>query len=88
VFASFVNDLKGKFKSIGSYLVASFSFHEVIQVVRKGVQYVREIDSALTELKKVTNETDAAYSQFLQNMSKTGSVIGSTVSELTSSAAD
>ena len=61
---------------------------EGLQQVRRGVQYVREIDLALTELKKVTDETDAAYTKFLQNMSKTASVVGSTTSELTSSAAD
>jgi len=87
-FGAFFDELKGKFKSIGAYLIASFSFHEVWSVIRQGVQYVREIDSALTELKKVTDETDASYRSFLQDMSKTGAVIGATVKDLTSSAAD
>lgn len=85
---SFWNELKGKFRSIGSYMIASFSFHEVWQVLKQGVNYVREIDSALTELKKVTDETDASYANFLQDMSKTGSVIGATVSNLTTMAAE
>jgi len=85
---SFWNELKGKFRSIGSYMIASFSFHEVWQVIRQGVNYVKEIDSALTELKKVTNETDASYAKFLQDMSKTGSVIGATVSNLTTMASE
>lgn len=87
-FASLFNELKGKFKSIGAYFVASFGIEEVWQQVRQGVQYVREIDSALTELKKVTNETEASYDAFLQSMSKTGSVIGATVQDLTTMAAD
>ena len=87
-FANFWDELKGKFKSIGAYLVASFSLHEVWSVVRQGVQYVREIDSALTELKKVTDETDASYAQFLQDMSKTGGVIGATVADLTTMASE
>lgn len=87
-FESFFNELKGKFKSIGAYLMASFSFQEVFQQLRKGVQYVREIDSALTELKKVTDETDTAYDKFLQSMSKTAGVVGSTVSDLTTMAAE
>lgn len=87
-FESFFNELKGKFKSIGAYLMASFSFQEVIQVVRKGINYIREIDSALTELKKVTDATDESYDKFLQNMSKTASVVGSTVSELTTMTAE
>ncbi len=87
-FESFFNELKGKFKSIGAYLMASFSFQEVFQQLRKGVQYVREIDSALTELKKVTDETDAAYDKFLQSMSKTAGVVGSTVADLTTMASE
>lgn len=87
-FANFFDELKGKFKSIGAYLVASFSFHEIWSVIRQGINYVREIDSALTELKKVTDETDASYAQFLQDMSKTGSVIGATVADLTTMASE
>ena len=82
------NMFKGKLASIGTYLLASFSFREVWQQIKKGVQYVKEIDSALTELKKVTDETDASYKQFLQDMSKSGSVIGATISDLTTMAAD
>lgn len=88
VFESFFNELKGKFKSISAYLISSLSIHEVWQQVRKGVEYVKEIDGALTELKKVTDETDASYDRFLQDMSKTGSVIGATVANLTTMAAD
>jgi TP901 family phage tail tape measure protein len=82
------DELKGKFKSIGTYLIASVSFYEVWNVIKQGVGYITEIDSALTELKKVTNETDASYGQFLQNMSKTGSTIGATVADLTTMASE
>jgi hypothetical protein len=88
VLAAFWNELKGKFQSISAYVVASFSIHDIIRYVRTGIQYVREIDAALTELKKVTNETDEAYNNFLQDMSKTASVVGSSVKDLTNSAAD
>ena len=86
--SEFFDELKGKFKSIGSYLIASVSFYEVWNVLKQGVTYVKDIDSALTELKKVTNETDASYANFLQNMAKTGGVIGATVSDLTTMAAE
>lgn len=87
-FESFFNELKGKFKSISAYLISSFSIQEVWQQIRKGVEYVREIDSALTELKKVTDETDETYQKFLQTMSNVAGVVGSTTSELTQSASD
>lgn len=84
----FFSGLKGKFSSIIQYIASITSIQDFFRYIREGVQYVREIDSALTELKKVTDEADASYSQFLQDMSKTGATIGSTVKDLTSSAAD
>lgn len=84
----FFAGLKGKAASIMQYLISITSIHDVFRYVGQGVQYVRDIDNALTELKKVTDETDASYAKFLQNMSKTGSVIGATVADLTTSAAD
>ena len=84
----FFGGLKSKFASIIQYIASITSISDMIRYVRQGVQYVVEIDSALTELKKVTDETDASYTKFLQNMSKTGSVIGATVSDLTTMAAE
>lgn len=87
-FGQFWNELKGKFRSIGTYLTASLGWQEVWQQLRKGVEYVRQIDLALTELKKVTNETDEAYEAFLQTASKSASKIGSTVSDFVNATAD
>lgn len=87
-FKSFFSDVGTKIAELARYYTGMSLLTEGLQQVRRGVQYVREIDLALTELKKVTDETDAAYTKFLQNMSKTASVVGSTTSELTNSAAD
>jgi TP901 family phage tail tape measure protein len=87
--ATTIFDLLGnKVKELWTYMAARIGVDEAIQAIRTGIQYVRDIDSALTELKKVTNETDASYDRFLQNMSKTADVVGSTVSELTTMAAE
>lgn len=64
-----------------------FGVHEAIQAVRKGLTYVKEIDLALTELKKVTDETDATYRRFLKDASATSTVIGSTISDFTDATA-
>ncbi len=77
-----------KGRGLLTYATARLGVDELFQQLRNGVQYVKEIDTALTELKKVTDETDATYDRFLQNMSKTAGVVGSTVSELTTMAAD
>lgn len=87
-FGRFWGELKGKARGIATYLLSMTGFQEIWQQIKQGIQYVREIDSALTELKKVTNGTNATYDAFLQTMSKTAGAVGSTVSELTTMAAE
>ena len=48
---------------------------------------VVDIDSAMTELKKVTNETDSAYSSFLSNASKRSVELGTTITDYVNSTA-
>ena len=88
LLGSLFGDLGKKWKELWVYASARFGVDEIIQQVRNGIQYVREIDSALTELKKVTDETDASYKRFLQDMSQTAGVVGSTVAELTTMSAE
>ena len=87
-FQKFFEGIKHSFGNVVRYLASFGSVYEIFAIIKQGVQYVREIDSALTELKKVTNETNATYDAFLQNMSKTAGVVGSTVSDLTTMAAE
>ena len=84
----FGKSLKGKWQEVARYLATFGSIYRVWGMLKQGVGYIKEIDTALTELKKVTNETDVTYNKFLQDMAKTGSVVGATVKDLTSSAAD
>ena len=87
-FESFIDGVKNRLQSLSQYFIATVGIYDVWNVIKQGINHVREIDTALTELKKVTNETDASYNKFLQDMSKTGSVIGATVKDLTTMAAD
>lgn len=84
----FLSSVGSKFKEVGRYLLSFGSFYRVWSEIQKGVTYVREIDSALTELKKVTDETDETYAQFLKTMSQTGAEVGATVKDLTNMAAN
>lgn len=77
-----------KVREMAAYFATFGSMYQVIGVIKQGINYVKEIDLALTELKKVTNETDQAYEQFLQTASKTSSIIGSTVADFTNATAD
>lgn len=84
----FFAGFKGKLTSITQYMASITSIHAIISQFRQGLQYVKEIDAAMTELKKVTDETDATYQKFLQTASKTAGVIGSTVKDFTNATAD
>lgn len=85
---TFIEAITRKTKEIGTYLISSLSLYDVVNKFRQGIQYVREIDSALTELKKVTDETEETYDRFLNTASKTAGKVGSTIKEIVSSTAD
>ena len=84
-FGALGEELKGGIKQLAGMYIG---WNEAIQAIKQGYGYVKEIDLALTELKKVTDETDASYRRFLDTASKTSSVIGSTVSEFTEATAN
>ena len=84
----FMTSLKGKWQEVARYLMSFGSLYRVWAVLRQGVTYIKEIDTALTELKKVTNETEETYEKFLNTAAKTADKVGSTVKEIVNSTAD
>ena len=60
-----------------TYLVSSFA-----RSLRDMVNNVIELDTAMTNLKKVTDETEATYSKFLKNTSKQAKELHSTIIDL------
>lgn len=58
------------------------------QGLRQVYQNVVDIDSAMTELKKVTDETSGAYSKFLSEAGDRAKAVGSTVSDIVNATAD
>lgn len=84
----FLQSIKHSFQNVVRYVASFGSVYRLFAIIKQGFTYVKDIDGALTELKKVTDETDATYDAFLQTMSKTAAVVGSTTSELTTMAAD
>lgn len=77
-----------KTKEVLTYFTGSSVIYKGIEELRRGVQYVREIDVALTELKKVTDETEESYERFLDTASKTADKVGSTIAKVVNSTAD
>lgn len=62
--------------------------HQIIQQFRDIYTSVYEVNTAMTELKKVTNETDIAYTRFLDNASERAKNIGATLSDTVTATAD
>ena len=77
-----------KMSEILTYFGGSSLIYEFFGQFRQGIQYVRDIDSALTELKKVTDETEESYDRFLNTAAKTADKVGSTITNIVSSTAD
>lgn len=88
LFKGAFDSIKKKSKEILTYMVSMGGLSRVMGQIRQGIQYVKEIDTALTELKKVTDETDATYKRFLQTASQASSEIGSTIADFTNATAD
>ena len=80
--------LKRKTKDVLTYFTGASVVYKGVEELRRGIQYVREIDVALTELKKVTDETEESYAKFLETASKTADKVGSTIARIVSSTAD
>lgn len=68
--------------------LASQAINELRQGLQQVYQNVVDIDSAMTELKKVTDETSGTYSKFLSEAGDRAKAVGSTVSDIVNATAD
>lgn len=80
-----IGSLVGKFSS---WLTISQTVMFAFNSMRKMVTASIELDTAMTELKKVTNETDATYSTFLDNASTRATKLGASLSDAVTATAD
>ena len=88
ILQRFGQSLKKDVTGLLTAVMGGTSIHTFVQYMRQGVQSVRELDLALTELKKVTDETEEAYDKFLDTAANTSARIGSTLSNMTSATAE
>lgn len=80
--------LKHQFSKYSMYFSTASAIIYTTQALRDMFNQVVAIDSAMTELKKVTDETNATYNKFLTNAAGRASEIGTTIDGLISSTAD
>ena len=85
---TFFSELQTRFKSLGAYLLTFVSFYRVIGVFKDGISIIRELDDALVEMNKVSNESLASLQQYQKETFDTADKIGTTASQLQQSTAD
>lgn len=76
------------FHQIAAQMAGMVGVYDVINVVKEGINTVRELDTAMTEVRKVSDATEAQYSSFRDTVSSTAKEIASTNKELLNSSAD
>ena len=76
------------FHQIAAQMAGMFGVYDVINVVKEGINTVRELDTAMTEVRKVSDATEAQYASFRDTVSSTAKEIASTNKELLNSSAD
>lgn len=66
----------------------SLSIAGVVRAIKEGINKITELDSAIVELKKVTDEADSTYVNFTNNAFELGKALGRTGTEVIQATAD
>lgn len=76
------------FYSAASVVGTYFGLNDIIRYGKEGIDTIRELDAAMTEVRKVSNATEAQYKSFQKTISSTAKEIATTNKELLNSSAD
>ena len=85
---TFGETMKSGFKKFTQWYGISNIIMQATYKVKEMWQNVKEVDAAMTELRKVTDESDATYSKFLSNAGERARETGTTISDIVNSTAD
>lgn len=85
---SFTTVMQDGAKKFVSWFGVSQIIMRSVQQIKNMVTAVQDIDAAMTELKKVTNETDAAYAKFLDGATVRARKLGVTIADNVNATAD
>lgn len=76
------------FYSAASVVGTYFGLNDIIRYGKEGIDTIRELDAAMTEVRKVSNATESQYKSFQKTISSTAKEIATTNKELLNSSAD
>lgn len=72
----------GTFRTFSSYITANMVFNVFKRQISSMVQEVISLDSAMTELRKVTEATEPEFNKFLETAKQSAQYLGSSVTDL------
>lgn len=85
---SIFDQIKSRFKSLVAYLGSFASFHQVISAFKKGFTTIRELNTALTEMYKVSDETLSSLKSYQFETFDIADEVGTTAKQIQNSTAD
>lgn len=85
---SFTDRVGGLAEKFSTWFSVSRVVMAIYRALKQMVQAVVEVDTAMTELRKVTDATEATYDTFLNNAAKRAKELGATVSDIVTASAD
>lgn len=84
-FGGMLQKLYSKF---GGWYFISQTFTAMMRTLKQMVSNVKELDAAMTELRKVTDATEAAYDSFFENATERAKSVGATLTDTITASAD
>lgn len=87
-WSKLIDELGVKFRNLATYLASFVGFYEIWGAIRQGVTYVKELDTALTEMRKVSDETTQSLKEFQKASFDIADSVASTAKEIQNSTAD
>lgn len=85
---SFANQLKQSFTNLSRYLMSFASFYRIINTIKQGVTVVKELDTAMTNLRKVVDDSDTAFKKFERDAFTIAGTVGSTAKDIVDAATE
>jgi len=78
----------GSFKNLSRYLLSFASFYRIVGTLRKAVSVVKELDAALTEMRKVSDESLGTLKDYQKETFNMADAVGTTSAQIQRSTAD
>ena len=86
---SFIDTLKNSgFHQIAAQMAGMFGVYDVINLGKEGFNVVRELNTALTEMRKVSDETVQSLKDYQATTFDTADAVGTTAKQIQNSTAD